>query len=59
MVEFIRWLVHELLLIRNTLCIGFQDAASGQIVPLVDRAAFVAVQVVSVACKSDQVRHSG
>jgi hypothetical protein len=46
-------LIHEVLLVRNTFCVGLHYAASWHIMPAVDGAAFVAVQVASVAGKSD------
>ena len=52
-VQFIGQLVHELLLIRTTLRVGFQYPTSWQIVRAVNGASFVAMQMASVAGESN------
>jgi hypothetical protein len=56
-VEQIRRLIHALTLRREPLWIGIHQAASGLIVVTIHRTGFIAVQVITVAGKGNEVGH--
>jgi hypothetical protein len=54
----IRWLVHQALLCRNSLPVGCDQAASGQVMRAIDRAQLIAVQVATITGEGYQIGHN-